>query len=406
MKQDDRCEKAPDALSGGLKTDRMTGKMKRETMRAWAEIDLGALVHNLEYAKKLTGRKVCAVIKGDAHGHGALKCAETLAAHGCDAFAVACLEEGIELREGGIMKPILVLGWTPAAFAPDLAEYRLTQSVLDEAYANELEEALSSFGGHLDVHVKIDTGMSRTGLFAQNGPGEAAEAILRIDKLPHLGITGIFTHYAAADVRSKDAFTAWQLENFKAVLARLEEKGFDRSKVTVHASNSACVLYHPETYFDMVRLGVMVYGFYPDDIFRPDGPLRQVLSLKARVAQVKELPAGSHVSYGCTFETSRPTTIAVVSAGYADAYPRILSNKGAYAVINGVKCPQIGRICMDLCMFDVTGADVKRSDVAILYGKGGIPLEEIAALAGSINCEPTSLLTKRVRKVYIEAEEA
>ncbi len=378
--------------------------MTGETMRAWAEIDLGAMVHNLAYAKKLTGRKVCAVLKGDAHGHGAVRCAKALAAHGCDAFAVACLDEGIELREAGIRAPVLVLGWTPAEFAGELADHGLTQSILDEAYALELEEALAKAGKSLDVHVKIDTGMSRTGIFAQEGPADAAEAVLRIARLPHLRITGIFTHYAAADVPAKDGFTAWQLRNFKAVLARLEEKGFDCSKVTVHASNSACVLRHPETYFDMVRTGVMLYGFYPDDVFRPDGPLRQALSLKARVAQVKEIPEGAHVSYGCTFETSRPTKIAVVSAGYADAYPRNLSNKGAYAVINDVKCPQIGRVCMDLTMFDVTDADVRRGDIAILYGRGGMPLEEVAELTGSINCEATSLLTKRVKKVYIEAE--
>ncbi len=151
-------------------------------------------------------------------------------------------------------------------------------------------------------------------------------------------------------------------------------------------------------------MGVMVYGFYPDDRFRPDGPLRQALSLKARVIELRELPAGTSVSYGCTFVTDRPTTVAVVSAGYADAYPRALSNKGAYAVIAGERCPQIGRVCMDLSMFDVTGKNVKRGDEVILYGRGGMPLEEIAALAGTINCEPTSLLTKRVHKVYLEPE--
>ena len=374
-------------------------------MRAWAELDLGAMVHNLRVAKEMSGRKVCAVIKGDAHGHGAVQCARALEAHGCDAFAVACLDEGIELRDAGIQAPILVLGWTPAEFSGELSDHGLAQSILDEAYAVDLEKALSEAGKMLDVHVKIDTGMSRTGIYAQDNALEAAEAVLRIARLPHLRITGIFTHYAAADVPAKDDFTAWQLKNFKAVLQKLQEAGFDFSGVTVHASNSACVLYHPETYFDMVRAGVMLYGFYPDDKFRPDGPLRQVLSLKARVVEVKELPAGAHVSYGCTFETKRPTKIAVVSAGYADAYPRNLSNKGAYAVINGQKCPQIGRVCMDLTMFDVTDADVRRGDIAILYGRGGMSLEEIAALNGSINCEATSLLTKRVRKVYIEAED-
>ena len=379
--------------------------MTKETMRAWAEIDLSALVHNFGVAKGLSGRKVCAVLKGDAHGHGAVRCAKALEAHGCDAFAVAALSEGVELRGAGIKAPVLVLGWTPAEFAGTLSEHGLTQSIFDEAYALALEEALSAAGMTLDVHVKIDTGMSRTGIYAQEGAADAAEAVLRIARLPHLRITGIFTHYAAADKRGKDGFTAWQYENFRAVLRRLAEAGFDFGSVTVHASNSACVLFHPETYFDMVRAGVMLYGFYPDDRFRADGPLHQVLALKARVAQVKELPKGAHVSYGCTFETKRPTKIAVVSAGYADAYPRNLSNKGAYAVINGRRCPQIGRICMDLTMFDVTDADVKRGDVAVLYGRGGMPLEKIAAITGSINCEATSLLTKRVPKVYLETDD-
>ena len=194
--------------------------------------------------------------------------------------------------------------------------------------------------------------------------------------------------------------TAWQLANYEAVLQELDALGFDKN-VVHHIGNSACIMYHPETHFDMVRMGVMMYGLYPDGNFLPDGPLEPALTLKARVAQVKALPAGARISYGCTYETTRPTKIAVVGAGYADAYPRRMSNRGAYAVINGVKCPQIGRICMDLCMFDVTDADVKRGDVAILYGKGGMPMELVAQLADSINCEPLSLLTNRVAKVYI-----
>ena len=205
---------------------------------------------------------------------------------------------------------------------------------------------------------------------------------------------------AAADMPEKDDFTAWQLSNYKAVLRALETLGFDKP-VVHHTGNSACILNHPETYFDMVRMGVMMYGLYPDGVFPKDGPLKQALTLKARVAQVKQLPAGAAISYGCTAVTSRPTKIAVVTAGYADSYPRSLSNRGAYAVINGVKCPQIGRICMDMCMFDVTDAEVKRGDETILYGKGGMPMEEIAALAGSINCEPLCLLTNRVKKIYV-----
>ena len=374
--------------------------MTIETARAWAEINTSAFVHNLHVARELTGKKIMCVIKGNAHGHGAVACGKVLEAHGADAFAVACFTEGIDLREGGIRLPILILGWTPAEHVGQLADLGLTQSIVDEEYAIELSAAAVAAGKAVDIHVKLDTGMSRTGIFAQESPAAAAETILRIAALPGLRLYGIFTHFAAADMPEKDAFTAWQLENYRAVLRELDAHGFD-TPVVRHAGNSACIMYHSETHFDMVRMGVMMYGFYPDGKFLPDGPLEQALALKARVAQVKELPAGAHISYGCTAKTQRPTRIAVIAAGYADSYPRGLSNKGAYAVINGVKCPQIGRICMDMCMFDVTDADVRRGDEAILYGRGGMPLEEVAALTGSINCEIPSLLTNRVKKIYL-----
>lgn len=371
-----------------------------DTIRAWVEINKNSFVHNLAVAKQLTGKKVMCVIKGNAHGHGAVECGKLLEDHGADAFAVACMTEGIELREGGIQGPILILGWTPAECAGQLADYKLAQSVIDEEYALELNEAAGAAGKVVDIHAKLDTGMSRTGIFAQEDPKAAAQIVDRIAKLPNLSIRGIFTHFAAADMPEKDDFTAWQLANYNAVLTELEALGFDR-EVVHHTGNSAGIMYHPETHFDMVRMGVMMYGLYPDGKFQPDGPLEPALTLKARVAQVKELPAGAHISYGCTAKTERPTKIAVVSAGYADAYSRSLSNKGAYAVINGCKCPQIGRICMDMCMFDVTDADVHRGDEVILYGRGGMPMEEVAALAGSINCEPLCLLTNRVKKVYV-----
>jgi len=374
--------------------------MTADTLRAWVEIDIDAFIHNLGVAKKLTGTKVMAVVKGNAHGHGAVKASLALEAHGADAFAVACMSEAIELREAGIQAPILVLGWTPAECARQLADYGIAQSVMDEDYALELNEAAAAAGKVVDIHAKLDTGMSRTGIFAQENPAEAAQIVSRIANLPNLNIKGIFTHYAAADMPEKDDFTAWQLSNYKAVLRALETLGFDKP-VVHHTGNSACILNHPETYFDMVRMGVMMYGLYPDGVFPKNGPLKQALTLKARVAQVKQLPAGAAISYGCTAVTSRPTKIAVVTAGYADSYPRSLSNRGAYAVINGVKCPQIGRICMDMCMFDVTDAEVKRGDEAILYGRGGMPMEEIATLAGSINCEPLCLLTNRVKKIYV-----
>lgn len=374
--------------------------MTNDTIRAWVEIKTEAFVHNLEFAKRYTGKKVMCVIKGDAHGHGAVACGKVLEQHGADAFAVACLTEAIALRESGIEKPILILGYTPVECASELADYGLAQSVLDKDYALELNEVAQTQHKTVDVHAKLDTGMSRTGIFAQEDPKTAAQIVCRISKLPNLTLKGVFTHFAAADMPEKDHFTAWQLKNYKDVLSEMEALGF-QGDIVRHAANSAGILYHPETHFDMIRMGVMMYGLYPDGVFQPDGPLEPALTLKARVAQVKELPAGAHISYGCTFETTRPTKVAVVTAGYADAYSRSMSNKGAYAMINGCKCPQVGRICMDMCMFDVTDVNVRRGDEVILYGRGGMPMEEVAALSGSINCEPLCLLTNRVKKVYV-----
>lgn len=195
-----------------------------------------------------------AVVKGNAHGHGAVKASLALEAHGADAFAVACMSEAIELREAGIQAPILVLGWTPAECARQLADYGIAQSVMDEDYALELNEAAAAAGKVVDIHAKLDTGMSRTGIFAQENPAEAAQIVSRIANLPNLNIKGIFTHYAAADMPEKDDFTAWQLSNYKAVLRALETLGFDKP-VVHHTGNSACILNHPETYFDMVRMG-------------------------------------------------------------------------------------------------------------------------------------------------------
>jgi len=371
-----------------------------EKVRAWAEIDTKALVHNLNLAKKFSGKKVMCVIKGDAHGHGAVACGKVFEDNGADAFAVACLSEGVELREGGITLPTLILGWTPAEYTETLCDNRLAQSILDEEYAKELNEEAAKIDKVLDVHIKVDTGMSRTGIFAQKDPKLAAEAIVRISELSNLNVVGIFTHCAAADVPEKDEYTAWQVKNFDAVFKELDKLGFDKNIIR-HAGNSAVIMNHPEAHYDMVRMGVMMYGLYPDGVEQVDGPLEPVMTLKARVAQVKEVPAGTHVSYGCTFETKKPTKVAAVTAGYGDSYPRSLSNRGAYAVINGYKCPQIGRICMDMCMFDVTDADVKRGDEVILYGRGGMSLEAVTNIVGTINCEPTCLVTNRVKRVYI-----
>ena len=367
--------------------------------RAWAEISRDAIKHNLALVRERTGVKVMCVIKGNAHGHGAVACGKILERAGADAFAVASLPEAIQLREAGIQLPILILGWTHPDSAEELLRYDLTQSILDEAYARELEERLSGSDRQLPVHIKLDTGMTRTGIDAQHDPEAAAQSIIRIAAQPHLNVCGLFTHYAAADMPEKDDYTEWQLENYQAVLQALKDLHFDRPLIR-HTGNSAAILHHSDTYFDMVRAGIMLYGLYPTDPAKADYVLEPALSLKARVAQVRDIPAGTCVSYGCTFTAERPMRIAVVAAGYADSYPRLLSNRGAYAVICGQRCPQIGRVCMDMTMFDVSGTAVQEGDEAILYGRGGMPLEEVARLTGSNNIEQSCLLTPRVTRVY------
>ena len=368
--------------------------------RTWAEIDLTAMKKNfLTLKERAGGRKVMCVIKGNAHGHGAVPVGLALQEAGADAYATAAMAEAVELREAGIVKPILVLGWTPAALAGDLVRYGLIQSILDEEYAVELNDACKGLGEPLEVHIKLDTGMTRTGIFAQNDHKKAAETVCRIDKLPNLKITGIFTHFAVADVPDRDDFTEWQRSNFCAVLDEMKKLGFDR-EITQHTSNSAGILYHPECRFDMVRAGAALYGFNPTNEEEDIEGITPVLTFKTHVAQVKDIPKGALISYGLTYEAPEDMTIAVVAAGYADSYPRALSNKGAWAVINGQKCMQVGRICMDMCMFDVTGKDVHRGDEVILYGNGGMTLEQITNLIPTINVEPPCLLTNRVKRIY------
>ena len=233
--------------------------------RTWAEIDMAALKHNYEIARA-TGKKVMCVIKADAYGHGAVRCGRYLEKCGADAFAVACLSEALELRQGGITKTILILGYTSHEYAKVLADNDITQTLVDESHALELNEAAKAANVTVKGHIKLDTGMSRAGLFAQGHDAamKAAEAAERMSKLSNVKVTGMYTHFCVADTPDQDEFTAWQLENYKTVMNYLTEKGLRPE--TCHTSNSAGILYHPETQIDMVREGVILYGMYPDSM--------------------------------------------------------------------------------------------------------------------------------------------
>ena len=370
--------------------------------RTWAEIDCNALLHNFNIARR-TGKKVMCVIKADAYGHGAVRCGRFLERHGADAFAVACLQEALDLRAGGITRPVLILGHTSAEYAALLAANTITQTVVDESAANELDAAARAAGVTVDVHIKLDTGMSRAGLLAQgeeNGM-EAARAAERICHLPNLHVTGMYTHFSVADTPAEDAYTAWRLENYMRVYRYLSEKGLRPE--TCHTSNSACILAHPETQIDMVREGIILYGMYPDSVPQK-GELRPVMTLKTRVSQVRALPAGTTVSYGRTYRSDAPFQTAVMLAGYADGYPRRLSNNTTIT-IHGKRYPQVGRICMDMCMANITGAeDIARGDEVTLIGGDSITWEEAAEKVGTINYELTCLVTARTKRIYLNED--
>lgn len=370
--------------------------------RTWAEIDCNALLHNFNIARR-TGKKVMCVIKADAYGHGAVRCGRFLERHGADAFAVACLQEALDLRAGGITRPVLILGHTSAEYAALLAANTITQTVVDESAANELDAAARAAGVTVDVHIKLDTGMSRAGLLAQGAENgmQAAQAAERICHLPNLRVTGMYTHFSVADTPAEDAYTAWQLENYMRVYRYLSEKGLRPE--TCHTSNSACILAHPETQIDMVREGIMLYGMYPDSVPR-QGELRPVMTLKTRVSQVRELPAGTTVSYGRTYRSDAPFQTAVMLAGYADGYPRRLSNNTT-VTIHGKRYPQVGRICMDMCMANITGAEnIARGDEVTLIGGDSITWEEAAEKVGTINYELTCLVTARTKRIYLNED--
>ena len=370
--------------------------------RSWAEIDLSALKHNFEYASKRIGRKVICVLKADAYGFGAVECGLYLQKCGAYMFAVAALTEAVAMRKSGITIPIMILGYTSPEYAEILSDFDIEQAIVDEEHAIAMNKAAAKLNKKVKVHIALDTGMSRIGIYAQKNHTAAADAAERIYRMSNLDVVGMFTHFAAADEPDQAEYTMFQYRNFSIVYNRLIERGI-RIK-NCHVSNSAAILNSP-IHFDSIRLGISLYGMYPDSKPVKDGPLKPVMSLKARVTQTRTLPQGATISYGRTFTTRRTTHTAVISAGYADGFSRRLSNK-ATVTINGKRYPQIGRICMDVCMADVTdGYDepggVRAGDEVTIIGDGGMSAEEAAQIVGTINYELTCLITNRVKRIYV-----
>ncbi len=372
--------------------------MNPSQKRTWAEIDLSALAHNYRALRSLTppGCKFVGVVKANAYGHGAVSVAKKLEELGADYLAVACLDEAVELRRAGVTAPILILGVTPPEFAPDLLRYDITQAVGDLPTAQALSQAAWGADKPLKIHVKADTGMSRLGFLADEAHrADAVGDILALCALPGLEAEGIFTHFANAD--GDEGYTMTQFTRFLDLLQDLEEAG--RTFQIRHCAASAAVLNYPCTHLDMVRPGIALYGHYPAPGMEHTCPLKPVMTLKTRVAAVRDLPAGTSVSYGCTVRLEEDSTLAVLPVGYADGFRRLLSNRAAVS-IQGHSCPVVGRVCMDLCMVRVAPAwRVRPGDEVILFDEDH-PVETQADLADTIQYELLCAVAPRVPRIY------
>jgi alanine racemase len=369
----------------------------------WAEVDLDALCGNIREIRRITDphAEVMAVVKANAFSHGAEQVSRVALRCGARWLAVALLQEALELRQKGITAPILVLGFTPDADAAEVVANDISQTVFTWEGGLALAAAACRLGRKARVHVKIDTGMGRLGFPATR---ETVEIICRLARLRGLELEGIYTHFASADEPDK-SYTEEQFRKLQQVLSQLAAQGvYIRWR---HCANSAATLDLPHTHLDLVRPGIILYGLYPSEAVRHDlVRLRPVLSLKARVAHVKEVPRGTAISYGCTYVTSGATRIATLPLGYADGYSRLLSNK-AEVLIRGRRAPVAGRVCMDQMMVDVGRIPgVAPGEEAVLIGRQGdqeVTVEELAGLMGTINYEVITRIGARVPRRYTGA---
>lgn len=374
--------------------------MNKLTRPVWAEINLDHLAHNIREVRRVTDKTalVTAVIKADGYGHGASEIGRTLLENGADRFAVATLSEALSLKRAFRETEVMVLGYTPETLIDEAIGNDIIQTVFSIDQARYFGARARSMGKKLKIHVKLDTGMRRIGMAVTE---ETVSQIVEMSLIPSLELEGLFTHFAVADEVDK-SFTKLQVERFMWVVDRLKDKGVEIP--IKHVSNSAAIIDCPEYNFDMVRAGIMLYGLYPSpDVNHDRVALKEVMSLKANIAQVKMVAKGEGVSYGHKYVTEAPTQIATLPIGYADGYTRSLTFK-AKGIVKGVVKPIVGRICMDQCMLEVNGLDVTAGDTVTLFGESSgekISIDDIADLLGTINYEIVCMIGKRVPRRYV-----
>ncbi len=390
-----------------LENLQQVAEMAMQGRPAWIEVDMAALKANFAEIRRVAGAcPVTAVVKADAYGHGAVKVAKCLLAEGAAGLAVATLGEAMQLRAAGIEAPIMLL--SPLALADVnvvlALQNRITVPVFSYEAAELLDELVAPFvdNGFCDeplaVQLVLDTGMGRIGLSMQD---EAVAEAVRIAGLPHLQLVGMFSHFATADEADK-AYAESQLAAFDAFAAKLAAAGVQAP--CRHIANSAALMEMPQARHDMVRAGIILYGYYPSaEVDKSILRLTPVMSIKAQLTHVKHVPAGTSISYGRTYTTDAPAEIATVPVGYADGWRRLMSSNGC-VLVHGHRAPIVGRVCMDQFMVDVTGLNAKVGDVAVLLGRQGyevIDAEEIAARCGTISYEILSAMLPRLPRKYI-----
>ena len=368
--------------------------------RTWAEVSLENIRHNYAAIRAAipAGCRFLGVVKANAYGHGALEVSRTLADCGADYLAVSCLDEAMELRDGGITLPILILGHTPCEYTRMLIENNITQTITCLAKAEEFSAEAVRLGRELKVHIALDTGMSRLGVLCRDERFDGGvENIIKACRMPGLIPEGAFTHFAVSDEPGADneAYTREQFRLFCEVLDEVEAKGGVKFEIR-HCANTGATVKYPEMCLDMVRPGLLLYG-YGDEAGTLN--LKPCMRFMTRVTTIKHYPAGTDVSYGRRFTTARTTRMGVVGVGYADGLPRLCSNKCAFAAGSGF-AHQRGSICMDMCMIDLTDLpEVSVGDEVEIFGTRS-SVETLAAAAGTISYELLCALSKRVPRVY------
>ncbi len=371
--------------------------------RTWAEVDLTAAEHNFNIIReKARNSKICCVVKADGYGHGAKVLSKLYEDLGADYLAVSNIDEAEELRDYGISLPILILGYTPVHDAKRLIKLNLTQAVYSLDFAKALSERCTELNGTLDIHIKIDTGMSRIGYMCQSFPRDKAsiDEIVETCSLNGLNATGIMAHFSVADegFEGKE-YTENQIKNFDYTVNALKEKGIEFD--IIHHANSAGTEDYENAHKSMVRAGIILYGLAPSSKLQDALPIKPVMTLKTSVASVKKIYKGTTVSYGRTFEAQEDMTVATVTIGYADGYFRDYSNKG-YMLLKGKKCRILGRVCMDQTIIDVSDIDdVKIGDEVIVFSATESPTaDDLATFADTINYEVICAVSKRVPRYY------